>query len=199
VTRRIRGYGLVAITSVALAGLLAACGSSSSTTPSTSAGASTTTTSKSAASGYKVGLVTDIGGLNDHGFNHLSYEGLLQAESQLGVKGTVLQSTSGADYVPNLSRLAASGNKLVIAVGFLMAAPLEQVAKQYPKTHFAIIDSPGGTAPDTAKNIEGIRRATRPVTSPGCTSSSTTTRRRPRSAARASRRSPCTSPDSRLE
>ena len=51
--------------------------------------------------------MTDIGGLNDHGFNHLSYQGLLQAESQLGVKGTVLQSTSGADYVPNLSRLAA--------------------------------------------------------------------------------------------
>ncbi len=37
--------------------------------------------------------MTDIGGLNDHGFNHLSYQGLLQAESQLGVKGTVLQST----------------------------------------------------------------------------------------------------------
>jgi basic membrane protein A len=100
--------------------------------------------------------VTDIGGLNDHGFNHLSYEGLLQAKSQLGVDGTVLQSTSGADYIPNLSRLAAAGNKLVIAVGFLMAAPLEQVAKKYPNTHFAIIDSPGGTAPDTAPNIEGI-------------------------------------------
>jgi basic membrane protein A len=37
-----------------------------------------------------------------------------------------------------------------------MAAPLEKVATQYPKVHFAIIDSPGGTAPDTAKNIEGI-------------------------------------------
>jgi basic membrane protein A len=131
---------------------LAACGSSSPTTPSTSK----TSTPAAKASGFKVGLVTDIGGLNDHGFNHLSYEGLLQAESQLGVKGTVLQSTSGADYVPNLSKLAAAGNKLVIAVGFLMAAPLEQVAKQYPNTHFAIIDSPGATAPDTAKNIEGI-------------------------------------------
>jgi len=101
-------------------------------------------------------LVTDIGGLNDHGFNHLSYEGFLQAESELGVKGTLLQSNSGADYIPNLTRLAAAGNKLVIAVGFLMAGPLQQVALKYPSTHFAIIDSPGGTAPDTAKNIEGI-------------------------------------------
>jgi basic membrane protein A len=107
----------------------------------------------------KVGLVTDIGGLNDHGFNHLAYQGLLQAEDQLGVKGTVLQSTSGADYIPNLSRLAQAGNKLVIAVGFLMAAPLQQVATKYPNTHFAIIDNPGGGvggSADKAPNIEGI-------------------------------------------
>ncbi|MBV9358551.1 MAG: BMP family ABC transporter substrate-binding protein, partial [Chloroflexi bacterium] len=100
--------------------------------------------------------MTDIGGLNDHGFNHLSYQGLLMAESQLHIKGTVLQSTSGADYVPNLSKLAAAGNKLVIAVGFLMANAIQQVAVKYPNTHFAIIDNPGGAAPDTAKNIEGI-------------------------------------------
>jgi basic membrane protein A and related proteins len=154
---RNRSSGLAALAAVALAIGVAACGSSSNNTNTSTGGSSTTPSSSSSSSGnYKVGLVTDIGGLNDHGFNHLSYEGLLQAESQLGVHGTVLQSTSGADYIPNLTRLAAAGNKLVIAVGFLMAAPLEQVAKQYPNTHFAIIDSPGGTAPDTAKNIEGI-------------------------------------------
>jgi basic membrane protein A len=137
---------------------LAACGSSSKTTPAgtSPAGSSGTTSSSSSGGGFKVGLVTDIGGLNDHGFNHLSYEGLLQAEHQLGVKGTVLQSSSGADYIPNLSRLAQAGNKLVIAVGFLMAAPLEKVAKQFPNTKFAIVDNPGGAPPDTAPNIEGI-------------------------------------------
>lgn len=158
---RIRPVGLLAVLAAALALGLAACGSSSKTTSSAPATSATSTSGSSSGgsssgSGFKVGLVTDIGGLNDHGFNHLSYEGLLQAESQLGVKGTVLQSQSGADYVPNLSKLAAAGNKLVIAVGFLMAAPLEQVATKYPSTHFAIIDSPGASAPDTAKNIEGI-------------------------------------------
>ena len=122
----------------------------------------------------KVGLVTDIGGLNDHGFNHLAYTGLQNAEHQLGIQGTVLQSSSGADYIPNLTKLAASGDQLVIAVGFLMAAPLEKVAMQYPKVHFAIIDSPGGTAPDTARTSRAStspssRPATRPVTSPGST------------------------------
>ena len=160
-TGRIRAYAPVALATTALTLGLAACGSSSSSSSTTAssggaAASSTSTSASGSSSGYKVGLVTDIGGLNDHGFNHLSYEGLLQAESQLGVKGSVLQSTSGADYITNLTRVAAAGNKLVIAVGFLMAAPLEQVAKQYPNTHFAIIDNPGGTAPDTAKNIEGI-------------------------------------------
>jgi len=156
--RRIRPYGLGALAVVALAFVLAACGSSSNSNTTSTSGGSTSSSSSSSSSGggYKVGLVTDIGGLNDHGFNHLSYEGLLQAESQLGVKGTVLQSNSNADYLPNLTRLAASGNKLVIAVGYLMGPALESVAKQYPKVHFAIIDSPGATAPDTATNIEGI-------------------------------------------
>ena len=137
------------------AAALAACGSAKKSSGASGSGASKTSSS-APKSGFTVGLVTDIGGLNDHGFNHLAYIGLQRAESQLGVKGTVLQSNSGADYIPNLSKLAAAGNKLVIAVGYLMASPLEKVAQQYPKTHFAIIDSPGGTAPDTAKNIEGI-------------------------------------------
>ena len=163
-TGRIRLRSLVALGTAALALGLAACGSSSSSTTSStttassggSAASTSSTTAAASSGGFKVGLVTDIGGLNDHGFNHLSYEGLLQAESQLGVKGTVLQSNSGADYIPNLTRLAAAGNKLVIAVGFLMAQPLQTVATKYPNVHFAIIDSPGATAPDTAKNIEGI-------------------------------------------
>jgi basic membrane protein A and related proteins len=165
VTGRMRRSVLAVLVSAVALGL-AACGSSNSSSSSSATTSSSSTAAAPAASGttstsssgsnFKVGLVTDIGGLNDHGFNHLSYQGLLQAESQLGVKGTVLQSQSGADYIPNLTRLAQAGNNLVIAVGFLMAAPLEQVATKYPNVHFAIIDSPGGTAPDTAKNIEGI-------------------------------------------
>jgi basic membrane protein A len=101
-------------------------------------------------------LVTDIGGLNDKGFNHLAYTGLLLAEAKLGIKGTVLQSTSGADYVPNLTKLAQGGNNLVISVGFLMAAATAQVAKQFPSVHFAIIDNPADVAPDNLQNIEGL-------------------------------------------
>ncbi len=116
---------------------LAACGSTS-----TSGGGSTTQ--------VKVGLVTDIGGLNDKGFNHLAYVGLQQAISQLHVKGDVKESHSDSDYVPNLTGFASAGYNLVIAVGFLMQAAVGQVSQQFPNTKVAIID---GDPTDASGNV----------------------------------------------
>jgi basic membrane protein A and related proteins len=99
-------------------------------------------TSHSATSKLRIGLVTDIGGLNDKSFNHLAFLGVTQAQKKFGVQVKVLQSKSGSDYIPNLSTLAAQHYDLVIAVGFLMVSSVTTVAKQFPSTHFAIIDNP---------------------------------------------------------
>ncbi len=66
-------------------------------------------------SGLKVGLVTDIGGLNDKGFNQLANEGLERAKAELGITGEVRESKQPTDYVPNLSYFATQGYDLVIA------------------------------------------------------------------------------------
>jgi basic membrane protein A len=68
-----------------------------------------TTTATTGGSKLKIGLVTDIGGLNDRGFNHLSYLGLQRAQSELGVQQRVFQAKSPQDYVPNLSTFARDG------------------------------------------------------------------------------------------
>jgi basic membrane protein A and related proteins len=120
----------------ALAAGAAGCGSSKKAATTTT----TTTSTGTAASSFKVGLSTDIGGLNDRGFNHLAYLGLLHAEHALGVNGRVVQAASSQDYVPNLSALARQGYNLVIGVGFTEIQALETVAKEFPKTHFAIVD-----------------------------------------------------------
>jgi basic membrane protein A len=104
----------------------------------------------------KVGLVTDIGGLNDRSFNHLAYVGLQKAESDLGVKGRVLESHSNADYVPNLSTLAQQHYDLVIGVGFLMSDAMNTVATKFPTTNFAIIDFPQEALKAKPKNVEGL-------------------------------------------
>ena len=126
---------LTALTLALAAFGVAACGSSNSS--------STSSTSSTASSGkkIKVGLVTDIGGLNDRSFNHLADVGLMDAQSKLGAQGRVLESHSDADYIPNLTTLASQHYDLVIGVGFLMADAVDTVAKKFPNTKFAIIDS----------------------------------------------------------
>ena len=104
----------------------------------------------------KVGLVTDIGGLNDRSFNQLANTGLEKAKSELGIEGQVLTSKSNADYVPNLSRLAQQQYDLVIGVGFLMADAIDTVAKKFPDTNFAIIDFPQGGLKSKPANVRGL-------------------------------------------
>jgi basic membrane protein A len=101
-------------------------------------------------------LVTDINQLNDHGFNQLAYQGLLRAEKNLGIRKGVYQSPSAQDYVPNLATAARKGAVLVVAVGFDQAAAVAKVAKEFPKTHFAIIDVDQHDLAGRPKNVEGL-------------------------------------------
>ena len=87
------------------------------------------------------GLVLDVGGLGDQGFNDSAYEGLKRAQKEFGVKGEYLESSAPTDYTDNLTQLAESGFDPVIAVGFLMTEDLTQISEQFPETQFAIVDS----------------------------------------------------------
>ena len=104
----------------------------------------------------KVGLVTDIGGLNDRSFNALAWQGLKDAQKELGVEGRVLESKSDADYIPNLSGLAEQDFDLVIGVGFLITEAVGKVAKEYPDTNFAIVDVPIEVVPGKPANVRGL-------------------------------------------
>jgi basic membrane protein A and related proteins len=130
----------------------------------TSIGSAKPTASKSPAKvtkatggSLKVALVTDIGGLDDRGFNFLANQGLNRAKTRLGVQGRVYISKSNADYVPNL--VAAARNyqaNLVVGVGFLMADAVAAVAKRYPDTNFAIIDFNAAGLKGKPKNVRGL-------------------------------------------
>src|SRR5918994_7843352 len=103
---------------------LAACGGDDGD----EAGATTTTGDQA----LKVGLITDLGQLNDRGFNQLAYEGLKRAETELGIEGRVLQSASAADYIPNMRRLAREKYDLIIGVGFAQGEAVDTVAARFP-------------------------------------------------------------------
>ena len=131
---------------------LVACGSDDSSSNSSSNSGSSSSSKKK----IRIAMVTDIGGLNDRGFNALAYKGLQQAKSDLGADIRVLTSKSNADYVPNLSTLARQKYDLVIGVGFLMGDAMAKVAKSFPQTNFAIIDFPSGALKGKPKNVHGL-------------------------------------------
>jgi basic membrane protein A len=150
VKMKLRAMALAGCAALALGA--AACGSDDDN------GSGTKTSGSAPAKGkeIKVGLVTDIGGLNDRSFNHLAYVGLQRAEKELGVKGRVLTSKSAADYVPNLTSLAQQRYDLIIPVGFLMADATAAVAKQVPTAKFSIVDYPAEALKGKPKNVEGL-------------------------------------------
>jgi basic membrane protein A len=135
---------------------VAACGSDDDEGGSTSGGTTSTAAAAPAKKKIKVGLVTDIGGLNDRSFNALANKGLKDAQAQLGIEGRVLISKSNADYTPNLSTLAQQKYDLVISVGFLMAEATEKVAGKFPNVKFAIIDGSAAGMKSKPTNVEGL-------------------------------------------
>jgi basic membrane protein A len=137
----------VAVVSVSAAG----CGGDDDEEGAGDTGAATTEAPPG--SDVRVCLVTDIGGLNDRGFNSLANQGLERAASELGVETRVLESQSDADYVPNLSECATQGFNIIISVGFLMGQATEDAAGQFPDTTFAIIDFAYEAPP---ANLQGL-------------------------------------------
>jgi basic membrane protein A and related proteins len=138
---------------VLAAAFVVACGDDNESSSSSSSGGEATA---APAKKIKVGLVTDIGGLNDRSFNQLANEGLERAKSELGVEGRVLTSESDADYVPNLSTLAQQKYDLVIGVGFLMSDAINTVSTKFPDTNFAIIDFSQSLLEAKPKNVRGL-------------------------------------------
>jgi basic membrane protein A len=131
----------VVLVTLLLALVAAGCGGDDDDDGAADTGAGDTDTAAAApGAGFQIGLVTDIGGLNDRGFNSLANQGLEQAAAEMGVETRVLESKSDADYIPNLSTLAEDGYDLIISVGFLMGEATHQAAEAFPDTSFAIID-----------------------------------------------------------
>jgi basic membrane protein A len=93
-----------------------------------------------AASGYKVGFVTDTGGIDDQSFNTTQWNGVLRAQTDLGVEAKFIQSDEATQYEPNLTEFASQGYDLIIAAGFFLGGDLAKVAAQYPDVKFSIVD-----------------------------------------------------------
>ena len=134
---------LAAVMSAAMVFGLAACGASSDSgnavqsAGSTENAAAEATTDKS---DFKIGLVTDTGGVNDQSFNQSAWEGLQAVADEYGVTVNYLESSGDADYVPNITSFMDEDYDLIICVGYMLADATRQCAESDPDQKFAIID-----------------------------------------------------------
>ncbi|WP_432401618.1 BMP family lipoprotein [Wukongibacter sp. M2B1] len=94
---------------------------------------------------FRVGFVTDIGGIDDRSFNQGTWEGIVKyADEKSWEKGTeynYIQSNEEADYIPNLSAFGDDKYNIVVAAGYLFENAMKKVAPQYSDINFVIIDS----------------------------------------------------------
>jgi basic membrane protein A len=142
---------LLALLVLVLALAVAGCGSDDDEAAAPTTGATT-----AAEEPLKVGLITDLGQLDDNGFNELAFRGLQRAEKELGIRGRVIESASAADYVPNMTSLARQDFDLIIGVGFAQGDAIGKVARRFPDINFAIIDVDQAFVPGKPANVQGL-------------------------------------------
>jgi basic membrane protein A len=172
---RTRSLGLTLFTGLAI--FVSACsgGGGATTAPSAAASAAPSqaasaapseaaSTEPSAAAGVtcdkplKVGLVTDVGRINDKGFNQSAYEGMeaAKAEAPTCFETQYIETTSQSDYAKNLAEFTDAGYDVVIGVGFLMSDPLGDAAKANPDTKFIGVDIIPNKGHDESWNTNGL-------------------------------------------
>jgi basic membrane protein A and related proteins len=135
-----------------LAILVSACGGGATPSPSASTAAPSTAASTEPSSEastppsaaalkpIKVGVVTDVGQLEDKSFNQSSNEGAIAAATQAGGTHDVIVTQNISDYKANIQTFVDAGVDVIVTVGFLLGTDTAAAAKANPTIHFIGVD-----------------------------------------------------------
>jgi len=131
-------FALLVVLSLVVAG----CGPTPAPTaaPTVKATTAPTAAPTTAPAALKVGMVSDIGGIDDASFNQNTWEGLKKAAKDFGVEAKFIESQAQADYEKNITEFAEQKYDMIITVGFLLGDATGKMAAQYPNINFAIVD-----------------------------------------------------------
>jgi basic membrane protein A and related proteins len=110
-----------------------------------------------AARTLRIGMVANTNGVGDRSFNELAQAGVRAAAVRLGASIAVTASPSPASYVPALTYMAQQRYDLVIAVGSAEEQAVGEVARQFPRVNFAIVDdSYASSGIGGLENVQGL-------------------------------------------
>ena len=104
--------------------------------------------------GFKVGLVTDIGRIDDGTFNQYSYDAMVAASECFDFETSYIETTSEADYEKNIATTLESDPDVVITNGFLITDATAAAATANPDVKFIGIDQ---FLPEYPPNMIGIQ------------------------------------------
>ena len=104
-------------------------------------------------SGIKIGMVADIGGINDESFNQSAWEGLQRAKKDLGVEIKVIESKQSSEYIQNMESLLDEDVDMLIGVGYTMKDDLQKEAENYPDKQFVLVDETYDKIPENVTPV----------------------------------------------
>jgi basic membrane protein A and related proteins len=147
-----RSLGLSLVGSLAI--IVAACGGGATPTPQSSTAASQPAGSAPASSAsapaasastaaltpIKVGVVTDVGQLEDKSFNQSSNEGAKAAATESGGSHDVIVTKAISDYATNIQTFIDNDFDVIVTVGFLIGTDTAKAAKANPDVKFIGVD-----------------------------------------------------------
>lgn len=87
-----------------------------------------------------VGLVTDVGKVDDKSFNQSTWEGVQMAEKELGATVKYIETTDSKDYGKNIEVFAAEKYDVIVTVGFALGEATIEAAQKYPDVKFIGVD-----------------------------------------------------------
>ena len=106
--------------------------------------------------GFNIGLVTDIGKINDGTFNEGVYKGFAAAAECFGVQNRFIETASEADYTTNLKSILDDDPEVVVTVGFMLASDTLAEAQAHPEVTYVGVDQFQEEYPD---NYVGVLAA----------------------------------------
>ncbi|MBN1537075.1 MAG: BMP family ABC transporter substrate-binding protein [Anaerolineales bacterium] len=102
---------------------------------------------------FCVGLVTDVGKIDDKSFNQSTWEGVKQAESELGAVVQYIETTDSKDYDKNIATFADEKYDVIVTVGFALGEATIAAAKAYPDIKFIGVDQ---SQSEVIPNLAGL-------------------------------------------
>lgn len=131
----------------------------SAATAAPAASAAPAGTSTTAGRKLKLGLVTDLGKVNDGTFNEFAHKGAERAAQDFDLEYRYIETVAQADYEKNIQTLIDEQFDIIVTVGFLIADATLKEAKQHPEIKFIGVDQfyPEGDAEKSAPNLVGLQ------------------------------------------